>query len=65
MFQYVYKEHSDLLGVLISMKVVWKYVTTVSGARCVMIDGATMMLVWCAGRLDFHDTVSQLFKHLS
>ncbi len=39
------------------MKDVWKYVMTMNGEQCVMMDGQQMLLTWLVDSWDSRDSV--------
>ena len=51
---------SDLLEVLVTMKVVWRFVIRECGVRSVMTLGAMLMPMLCAASLDFLTKVNYL-----
>ena len=53
-------ETSGLLVEQATLKVVWRFVTTILGAQCVMTVGIQLMQMWHVDNLDLLDQVSIL-----
>ena len=53
-------ETSDLLVEQAILKVVWRFVTTILGALCVMMSGKQLMQMWPVDNLDLVNQVSSL-----
>ena len=53
-------ETLDLLVVRATLKVVWRFVTAILGALCVMTIGMQLMQMWHVDNLDLGDQVSTL-----
>jgi len=51
---------SGLLEERAILKAVWRFVTTMHGALCVMTFGEHLMQMWPVGNLDFDDQVQLL-----
>ena len=53
-------ETSGLLVEQATLKVVWRFVTAILGALCVMTVGVQLMQMWHVDNLDLGDQVSTL-----
>ena len=53
-------ETSGLLVEQAILKVVWRFVTTILGAQCVMTIGTQLMQMWPVDNLDLVNQVSAL-----
>ena len=53
-------ETSGLLVEQVILKVVWRFVTTILGAQCVMTIGTQLMQMWPVDNLDLVNQVSDL-----